>query len=158
MDVSLVGLQHYNGSVTKGENVVLVRQKSNPYDSNAICVQNIINDQVGFISRGEAAALAGLIDKSQLKLEGIFPSNKGTYKMTLRLYCFAKPSDKSTVIKTLQKFHMSIQDKKLPKTAEKNNKVKKKNKNLIYFIFKFKINKQKLIRLKDLQHHKQKLI
>ena len=57
----VVGIQHYRGTVTNGENVILRREPQNVYDRNAVQVLNIKNLQVGHINRQDAALLATLM-------------------------------------------------------------------------------------------------
>ena len=47
----IVGVQYYDGIVSRKEQVSLVRQPNNPYDRNAIRVENIRGEQVGHIPR-----------------------------------------------------------------------------------------------------------
>lgn len=58
MPTKIVGVRFYNGQVTIGERVLLVREPNNPYDRNAIQVKNVMGDQVGHIGRNVAAKLA----------------------------------------------------------------------------------------------------
>lgn len=57
-DGKIVGVRYYNGFATAGEMVVLRREPSNPYDSNAIRVDNVLGNQIGHIPRTVAAKLA----------------------------------------------------------------------------------------------------
>jgi hypothetical protein len=43
----IVGVQYYRGIATTGENLLFVREPRNPYDRNAIRVDNVANIQVG---------------------------------------------------------------------------------------------------------------
>jgi len=43
----VVGIQYYRGIATGGESLLFVREPQNPYDSNAIRVDNVANLQVG---------------------------------------------------------------------------------------------------------------
>ncbi|KAG8760825.1 hypothetical protein FRC14_001853, partial [Serendipita sp. 396] len=49
LDTAVVGIKYYTGLVGVGEQVDLVRQPSNQYDRNAICVENISGHQVGHL-------------------------------------------------------------------------------------------------------------
>lgn len=53
------------------EELQLVRDPANPYDENAIRVARLTGEQIGFIDRTTAAALAGPLDE----LGGIWPAN-----------------------------------------------------------------------------------
>ena len=43
----IVGVRYYNGRATPGEFVIIRREPTNPYDSNAIRVDNVMGDQIG---------------------------------------------------------------------------------------------------------------
>ena len=43
----IVGVRYYNGRATIGESVVIRREPGNPYDSNAIRIDNVMNVQIG---------------------------------------------------------------------------------------------------------------
>lgn len=61
--------------VGPGEEVTLVREPHNQYDSNAIQVVNISGTQVGHIPRNVASKLAPLIDRNYVTIEGELPDN-----------------------------------------------------------------------------------
>lgn len=50
--------------------VSLQREPNNPYDKNAIKVNNVNGDQVGHLKRNLAAALAFLMDNKLVQVEG----------------------------------------------------------------------------------------
>ncbi|KAH8076538.1 helicase [Aureococcus anophagefferens] len=60
--VMIVGCQYYGGVIHRGEMANLVREPANPYDGNAVRVDNLAGDQVGHLKRVFAAALAPLVD------------------------------------------------------------------------------------------------
>lgn len=68
--VGIVGIRYYNGTVNKGEMVSLNREPRNPYDKNAIRVDNVCGIQVGHIKRTIAVALAIIMDRGLARLEG----------------------------------------------------------------------------------------
>jgi SWI/SNF-related matrix-associated actin-dependent regulator of chromatin subfamily A3 len=47
----IVGVQYYRGIVTVDESLLLVREPGNPYDRNAIRVDNVLGIQVGQYAR-----------------------------------------------------------------------------------------------------------
>ena len=53
-----MGVRFYTGYATIGEYVVVRREPSNPYDSNALRVENVQRDQIGHIPRAMASKLA----------------------------------------------------------------------------------------------------
>lgn len=50
--------------------VALQREPNNPYDKNAVKVNNVNGDQVGYIKKELAAALAGIMDNKLALVEG----------------------------------------------------------------------------------------
>lgn len=54
----IVGIRYYSGRATIGEFVVVRREPFNPYDSNAIRINNVMGDQIGHLGRHCAAKLA----------------------------------------------------------------------------------------------------
>ena len=63
VELKVVGIQHYDGVVSKREQLRLVREPLNPYDRNAIRVDNQSREQVGHVSRQQASVLAPLLDR-----------------------------------------------------------------------------------------------
>ncbi|KAK7472758.1 hypothetical protein VKT23_000868 [Stygiomarasmius scandens] len=108
LNTNVVGLQYYKGLVGPGEEVLLIREPSNPYDvyvfnnnygqqiyglhRNAIQVKNIGRTQVGHVPRNVAAKLAPLMDQKLVNVEGVMRDGnlsgfKGyTLKMTVKIY------------------------------------------------------------------------
>ncbi|OXG23958.1 DNA repair protein Rad5 [Cryptococcus neoformans Tu259-1] len=66
----VVGVQYYRGLVGRGEYVLLRREPTNKWDSNAVQVVNAGGSQVGHIPRAVAANLAILMDRNQISVEG----------------------------------------------------------------------------------------
>lgn len=58
LDTKIVGVQYYTGHATTGEHVIVRREPSNPYDSNALRVENVQRAQIGHIPRTMASKLA----------------------------------------------------------------------------------------------------
>lgn len=56
-----MGVQYYTGYATIGEYVLVRREPGNRYDSNALRVENVQQDQIGHIPRTVAAKLAKYI-------------------------------------------------------------------------------------------------
>jgi SWI/SNF-related matrix-associated actin-dependent regulator of chromatin subfamily A3 len=50
IDIKTVGIQHYRGIIHVQETVFLVREPRNPYDANAIRVDNLSRVQIGHIA------------------------------------------------------------------------------------------------------------
>lgn len=58
IDGKIVGIRYYDGYATAGEQVMVKREPGNPYDSNAIRINNVHGTQIGHIPRNLAAKLA----------------------------------------------------------------------------------------------------
>jgi SWI/SNF-related matrix-associated actin-dependent regulator of chromatin subfamily A3 len=58
LDGKIVGIRYYNGFATPGEQVLIKREPGNPYDSNAIRVNNVQGTQIGHLPKNLAAKLA----------------------------------------------------------------------------------------------------
>ena len=58
IDGKIVGIRYYDGYATVGEQVMIKREPGNPYDSNAIRVNNVQGTQIGHLPRNLAAKLA----------------------------------------------------------------------------------------------------
>ena len=61
LDTKIVVVQYYTGYATPGEHVIVRREPSNPYDSNALRVENVQRAQIGHIPRTMASKLAKYI-------------------------------------------------------------------------------------------------
>lgn len=64
LETKIVGVQYYDGYASVGEYVLVRREPSNPYDSNALRVENVQRDQIGHIPRATAAKLAKYMVRS----------------------------------------------------------------------------------------------
>jgi hypothetical protein len=54
--LKIVGIRYYRGVAHAGEYVSLVREPQNPYDSNAIRVDNLQGEKVGHVSKVRSKA------------------------------------------------------------------------------------------------------
>jgi SWI/SNF-related matrix-associated actin-dependent regulator of chromatin subfamily A3 len=70
--LSVVGIRYYRGVAHPGEYVQLVREPHNPYDRNAVRVDNMHGQKVGHIKKEQAAMLAPVMDNmnASVKLDG----------------------------------------------------------------------------------------
>ena len=64
------------------------REPGNPYDSNALRIDNVVRDQIGHIGRNNAAKLAPLMDSGQLLVEGALTGPKSFYECPIGLKLF----------------------------------------------------------------------
>ncbi|KAL8989148.1 MAG: hypothetical protein Q9177_001905 [Variospora cf. flavescens] len=94
MRTKIVGIQYYSGYASAGEYVSVRREPSNPFDSNAIRINNVMGDQIGHIGKREAARLARYIDNGSLVIEGVLAGTKGQFDCPINLKLFGS-SDRS---------------------------------------------------------------
>lgn len=85
IDTKIVGLRYYNGYASVGEIVMVRREPSNPYDSNAIRINNVQGTQIGHIPRTVAAKLAPYMDSKSIVTEGMLASQSNGYECSLKL-------------------------------------------------------------------------
>ncbi|CAB9507222.1 regulator of chromatin subfamily A member 3-like 1 [Seminavis robusta] len=81
---TIVGIRYYKGTAHAGEYVSLVREPDNPYDANAIRVDNMAGDKVGHLKRQQAAILAPWMDRAgehALSVEGTIPHQGNSFNM-----------------------------------------------------------------------------
>jgi SWI/SNF-related matrix-associated actin-dependent regulator of chromatin subfamily A3 len=57
----IVGVRYYNGLASPGEQVLIKREPGNPYDRNAIRVNNVLGAQIGHLPKTIAAKLASYL-------------------------------------------------------------------------------------------------
>ncbi|KAF5506564.1 putative SWI/SNF-related matrix-associated actin-dependent regulator of chromatin subfamily A member 3-like 1 [Colletotrichum siamense] len=88
LDTKIVGVRYYNGYASQGEVVVCLREPTNPYDSNAIRVCNVMGIQIGHIPRKVAEKLAPYVDNDDVALEGTLTGEKGVFDCPVRLHLF----------------------------------------------------------------------
>ncbi|XP_068001035.1 helicase-like transcription factor isoform X2 [Melanerpes formicivorus] len=101
---SVVGLRYYTGIVNNNEMVALQREPNNPYDKNAVKVNNVNGDQVGHIKKELAAALAGIMDNKLAVVEGVVPYGaKNTFTMPVQMSFWGKEENKEAVLNELKK-------------------------------------------------------
>ncbi|KAJ2906315.1 hypothetical protein MKZ38_002031 [Zalerion maritima] len=86
LNTKIVGIRYYSGFAQAGESVLCRREPSNPYDQNAIRVDNVLYHQIGHIPRNVASKLAKYMDAGDLVIEAKLTGEKGTFDMPIRLY------------------------------------------------------------------------
>ncbi|CZS99922.1 related to helicase-like transcription factor [Rhynchosporium graminicola] len=92
IDGKIVGVRYYNGYATVGEQVMVKREPGNPYDSNAVRINNVHGNQIGHLPRNLAEKLAGYMDARKVVLEGILSGEKGQWDCPIRLRVYG-PAD-----------------------------------------------------------------
>ncbi|KAM6258211.1 helicase-like transcription factor [Porphyrio hochstetteri] len=101
---SVVGLRYYTGIVNNNEMVALQREPNNPYDKNAVKVNNVNGDQVGHIKKELAAALAGIMDSKLALVEGVVPYGaKNAFTMPVQMSFWGREENKETVLDLLKR-------------------------------------------------------
>lgn len=88
LDTKIVGVQYYRGHATAGEYVLIRREPTNPYDSNALRVDNVQREQIGHIPKSNAAKLAKYIDSGALLVEGSLSGHLRSYDCPVQLKLF----------------------------------------------------------------------
>ncbi|NXI61513.1 HLTF factor, partial [Anseranas semipalmata] len=100
---SVVGLRYYTGVVNNNEMVALQREPNNPFDKNAVKVNNVNGDQVGHIKKELAAALAGIMDNKLALVEGVVPYGaKNTFSMPVQMSFWGREENKEAVLDQLK--------------------------------------------------------
>uniref|UniRef100_A0A8D0GLG3 Helicase like transcription factor n=1 Tax=Sphenodon punctatus TaxID=8508 RepID=A0A8D0GLG3_SPHPU len=99
---NVVGLRYYAGVVNNNEMVALQRQPNNPYDKNAVQVNNVNGDQVGHIKKELAAALAYIMDNKLAVVEGVVPYGaNNAFTMPVQMSFWGKEENKRAVLDRL---------------------------------------------------------
>ncbi|KAJ7555457.1 hypothetical protein O6H91_05G038800 [Diphasiastrum complanatum] len=90
--VSVLGLQYYDGTVTDNEIVQLIREPHNPDDINSMWVNNIRGERLGYVERDKACYLATLVDQKLVVIEGVVCSKsfRDSYRMPCNVYFFSR--------------------------------------------------------------------
>lgn len=100
---NVVGLRYYSGVVNNNEMVALQREPNNPYDKNAVKVNNANGDQVGHIKKELAASLAYIMDNKLAVVEGIVPFGaNNAFTMPVQLSFWGKVENKQVVLDRLK--------------------------------------------------------
>ena len=96
----IVGIRYYDGVAHPGEFVSLQREPDNPYDSNAIRVDNLSGIKVGHIKKEQARILAPFLDRSEetnagskLIVEATIPYRGNAYTLPCELQFLVQGSD-----------------------------------------------------------------
>ncbi|KAJ6669426.1 hypothetical protein lerEdw1_008235 [Lerista edwardsae] len=100
---NVVGLRYYTGVVNNNEMVALQREPNNPYDRNAVKVNNVNGDQVGHIKKELAASLAYIMDNKLAVVEGVVPNGaNNAFTMPVQLSFWGRMENKEVVLNRLQ--------------------------------------------------------
>uniref|UniRef100_A0A8D0DXH8 Helicase like transcription factor n=1 Tax=Salvator merianae TaxID=96440 RepID=A0A8D0DXH8_SALMN len=100
---TVVGLRYYTGVVSNNEMVALQREPNNPYDKNAVKVNNVNGDQVGHIKKELAACLAQIMDNKLAFVEGVVPYGaNNAFTMPVQLSFWGRGENKQAVLDRLK--------------------------------------------------------
>lgn len=125
VNFSIVGIRYYTGQAHPGEYVFLRREPNNPYDRNAIRVDNMNGAKVGHIKREQAAALAPIMDDSSLevKLDGTIPYPGNQWNLPLQLEFYGRDLSLAVEVgRMLKRRGIGLQRSPLAETTFNNSK------------------------------------
>ncbi|EON61802.1 hypothetical protein W97_01019 [Coniosporium apollinis CBS 100218] len=101
--------------------VILNREPNNPYDGNAIQVQNVRREQIGHIPRQVAAKLAKYMDSRDLVVEGFIAGEKEYYDcpISLKLYGTSELVGRMELANKMKSDKLPLEELKAREKAEK---------------------------------------
>ncbi|XP_038607611.1 helicase-like transcription factor isoform X2 [Tachyglossus aculeatus] len=100
----VVGLRYYSGVVNNNEMVALQREPNNPYDKNAVKVNNVNGNQVGHIKKELAAPLAYIMDNKLAQVEGVVPYGaNNSFTIPVQMSFWGKEENRQAVLDQLKK-------------------------------------------------------
>jgi len=67
-EAEIVGINHYEGEFADDRDIRFLREPDNQYDPNAVKIMNANKEQIGYLDRKSAKALAPLMDEKKIKL------------------------------------------------------------------------------------------
>ncbi|XP_040205021.1 helicase-like transcription factor isoform X2 [Rana temporaria] len=106
---NVVGLRYYTGVVNNNEMVALQREPKNQYDRNAVKVNNVNGEQVGHIKKELAAALAPIMDRKKVKMEGTVPFGaNNAFTMPVNLSFWGREENKTVVMDHMKKYGFKL--------------------------------------------------
>lgn len=88
IEAKVVGVQYYRGLASSGETILVRREPSNPYDSNAIRIDNVAGTQIGHVPRRIAGKLAPYMDQRLVHCEGLLAGAIGQFDAPLSIRIF----------------------------------------------------------------------
>ena len=100
LKTKIVGIQYYTGHATVNEFVIVRREPSNPYDTNALRVENVQRIQIGHIPKTMAAKLAKYMDAGKILVEGSLTGDKAFYDcpIALKLFGAQDPTERAELV------------------------------------------------------------
>ncbi|MCJ1308567.1 hypothetical protein MMC25_002220 [Agyrium rufum] len=142
MHIKIVGIQYYDGHASINEHVLIRREPSNPYDSNAIRVNNVRGDQIGHLGRKFAASLAPFLDSGELIASAILAGSRGQFDIPIAVDLLgpADPEVRSDLIARMRRARLPVdagmhkeREEKAQRAKELKDAVKKgkSNRNML---------------------------
>lgn len=117
---NVVGIRYYTGVVNNNEMVALQREPNNPYDRNAVKVNNINGEQVGHIRKELAAAMAHIMDQKLVRIEGVVPFGaSNAFTMPVNLSFWGREENRQRVLDHLKKHGYKLEP--VPKSVGTNS-------------------------------------
>ncbi|KAF3482406.1 DNA repair protein RAD5 [Arthroderma uncinatum] len=110
LETKVVGVRFYNGHATVGECVIIKRERTNKYDSNAVRVDNVMGHQIGHLPRVLVSRLAPYMDSNELMVEGTLSGEIGSYDcpITLRLFGTSEPEAQARLLEKMQRDKLPV--------------------------------------------------
>ncbi|XP_066455315.1 helicase-like transcription factor isoform X1 [Eleutherodactylus coqui] len=116
---NVVGLRYYTGVVNNNEMVALQREPNNPYDKNAVKVNNVNGEQVGHLKKELAAALAQIMDRNLVRIEGVVPYGAhNVFTMPVNLSFWGREENERLVVGHMKKYGYKLEP--VPKGLGRN--------------------------------------
>lgn len=126
LPTKIVGVQYYRGMANAGEYILMRREPGNPYDSNAIRIDNVAGAQIGHIPRRIAEKLSKYMDRGWLFCEGRLAGTVGQYDCPLEVDLYGPDPQTETGRQLVAKMAADKLPTKALKEAEKAEKDRKK--------------------------------
>jgi SWI/SNF-related matrix-associated actin-dependent regulator of chromatin subfamily A3 len=109
LTTNIVGCRYYAGQAHAGEYAALVREPHNPYDANAVRVDNMAGQQVGHVNRQAAAALARVMDTLGVRVEAVIPHDaRNVFTLPTELAFYGRPESAAAVAELLRRHSLPL--------------------------------------------------
>ena len=126
LQTKIVGVRFYHGHATIGEHVIIRREPTNPYDSNAMRVDNVQRVQIGHIPRQMASKLHTYVDSGELVLEGTLAGGMGEFEcpIAVKLFGTSDPAGQEELKNRMQADRLPIETLKEKEKEAKRRRAK----------------------------------
>ncbi|KAM0723526.1 hypothetical protein Q7P37_000513 [Cladosporium fusiforme] len=126
VDTKIVGVRYYRGFVSRGEVILIRREPRNPYDGNAIRIDNVSTQQIGHVPRRMAEKLAKYIDNRWLHCEGKLAGSLGEFDCPLTVSLFGPDPNTNEGRALVERMNADKLSTKALKEAERRRKQQEK--------------------------------